>query len=428
MSGLQLSIIIAALNEADNIELLIPMIRKQLLFFQDAYEIIVIDGRSTDDTVETALRLGARVEQQVLPGYGGAIRHGFSVARGEAIMTMDADLSHPPNFIKSMLSALEEAEVVIASRYVRGGTADMPGYRRVLSRVLNLFFARGLSLPIRDVSSGFRLYRAKVLQKLDLRQTDFSILEEILVKVVAQGYHILEIPFHYAERGNGRSKAHILQFGLSYLKVFGKLWKTRNSVSAGDYDSRAYDSPVLPQRLWQRARHRTIVRWATGASRIVDIGSGSGMSAWAMPNLYALDINPAKMRYLHCWHHVPAVLGSAFALPFADAAFDCVVCSEVIEHLPEDETLFHELVRVLTPGGALILGTPNYASFLWRFTEALYHLLLPWGYAEEHITHYTRNRLLEITGRLGLALEKDRYVYKSELILLLRKPNTKDTT
>lgn len=427
MQDIQLSIVIAALNEADNIAMLIPMIRKQVGFLQGAYEIIVVDGHSSDHTAETAQRLGARVEQQVLPGYGGALRQGFAVARGRAIMTMDADLSHPPVFIRSMLAALQNAEVVIASRYVRGGTADMPGYRRALSRVLNTFFARGLALPIKDVSSGFRLYKAAVLHDLELEQTDFSILEEILVKIIIKGYHITEVPFHYAERGKGRSKAHIIRFGISYLKVFARLWKTRNSVAAGDYDARAYDSPILPQRLWQRKRHHTIIRWATGANRVLDIGSGSGMSSWAIPNLTAVDINPAKMRYLHGWHHVPAVVGSAFHLPFADKSFDCIICSEMIEHVQESESLFAEMLRVLEDGGKLILGTPDYGSWVWRTIERLYGILLPWGYAEEHITKYTRAMLLDAARTHSLEICGEKILFQSEIILILQKEMAQTT-
>ncbi|MHB1357078.1 MAG: glycosyltransferase [Anaerolineae bacterium] len=421
MDTKSLSVIIAALNEAANLELLIPMLRQQLIFMYDDYEIIVVNGESSDNTADVVKRLGVHVEQQHKAGYGGALQQGFAVARGSAIMTMDADLSHPPVFIKSMLNALQNAEMVIASRYVRGGTADMPGFRRLLSRTLNVFFARGLSLPVKDASSGFRLYRADVLRNLELRQTDFSILEEILVKIIVQGYHVVEIPFHYAARGKGHSKAKIFKFGLSYLKVFAHLWRTRNSIDAGDYDARAYDSPILPQRLWQRARHQTIVRWATGANRILDVGSGSGMSAWAIPNVIALDINRAKLRFLNGWHHVPVVEGSAFALPFSDASFDCVICSEMIEHLPADERIFQELVRVLAPGGQLILGTPDYASWLWRFTERMYQILMPWGYAEEHITHYTRTKLMSIANKYGLAVDHQKYVFGSELILCLRK-------
>ena len=82
------------------------------------------------------------------------------------ILTLDADLSHDPDFIVKLWRSRERAEVVIASRYVRGGVAYMPRSRLILSRVLNAFFARGLGLPVRDLSSGFRLYRAAAVQGL----------------------------------------------------------------------------------------------------------------------------------------------------------------------------------------------------------------------------------------------------------------------
>src|SRR5207253_88977 len=83
--------------------------------------------------------------------------------------------------------------------------------------------------------------------------------------------------------------------------------------------------------------------------------------------------------------------GSIFELPFKDASFDCVICSEVIEHVPADEKVFSELLRVLEPGGRLILGTPDYDRWRWRALEWVYGKVSPGGYADEHITHYSRH-------------------------------------
>jgi len=76
---------------------------------------------------------------------------------------MDADLSHPPTFVADLWAHRDEAEVLVASRYVPGGAATMPLLRALLSRILNRVFARGLGVPLEDLSSGFRLYRTSVL-------------------------------------------------------------------------------------------------------------------------------------------------------------------------------------------------------------------------------------------------------------------------
>jgi ubiquinone/menaquinone biosynthesis C-methylase UbiE len=118
---------------------------------------------------------------------------------------------------------------------------------------------------------------------------------------------------------------------------------------------------------------------------------------------------------------MPLVRGSVFALPVRDESFDCVVCSQVIEHIPFDDAIFAELRRVLRPGGLLVLGTPDYATIGWRTIEPLYGFFAPGGYKDEHITHYTRAGLELLCREWGFRLEDVGYVLRSELILALRK-------
>ncbi|HET9849263.1 MAG TPA: glycosyltransferase family 2 protein [Candidatus Dormibacteraeota bacterium] len=92
----------------------------------------------------------ARLITQQRPGFGGAYLAGFEQARGEYLLTLDADGSHDPAVLADLWTARQLGEVVIASRYVEGGAAAMPGWRQLLSRMLNAAFRRGLSLPVRD--------------------------------------------------------------------------------------------------------------------------------------------------------------------------------------------------------------------------------------------------------------------------------------
>lgn len=84
--------------------------------------------------------------------------------------------------------------------------------------------------------------------------------------------------------------------------------------------------------------------------------------------------------------------------------------------------MIDELCRVLQPGGRLVLGTPDYSRREWVWIEKLYGFFAPGGYADEHISHYTRASLLELFARKGYALEATRYVFRGELILAFRKP------
>jgi ubiquinone/menaquinone biosynthesis C-methylase UbiE len=133
-----------------------------------------------------------------------------------------------------------------------------------------------------------------------------------------------------------------------------------------------------------------------------------------------MDFNYAKLRFLRRYE-IPLVNASAFALPFKDESFDCVISSQVIEHVRFDESLFSEMCRVLRPGGRLILGTPDYATIGWRIIEPIYGFVMPGGYKDEHITHYTLDQLREVLGRWGFVIEETAYIARSELILRCRK-------
>jgi dolichol-phosphate mannosyltransferase len=417
---IDLSVLIPVLNERDNLVELLPRLHGVLAHLGCTSEVVVVDGGSHDGTAEAAQGLGARVLVQRAPGYGGALREGFAATTGRHVLTLDADLSHDPDFIIKLWRAREHADIVIASRYVKGGVAYMPLSRKLLSRLLNRFFALGLGLPVRDMSSGFRLYRASVLADLHLEGRNFDILEEALVKAYAAGWRVVEIPFTYYPRDAGSSHARVIAFGLDLLRAFARLWRLRNSIESADYDERAFYSRIPLQRYWQRERHRIITAMARDMGRTLDIGCGSSVILQSLNYAVGIDVLANKLRYMR-QYDVPLVRGSITALPTRDASFDCVVCSQVIEHLPADPAIFDELTRVLRPGGLLILGTPDYDTIGWRTIEPLYKLLTPGGYKDEHITHYTLASLGELAARYGFEIVERAYVFRSELILALRK-------
>jgi dolichol-phosphate mannosyltransferase len=227
MNRVDLSVVIPALNERENLERLIPAIQQVTGELGIASEIIVVDGPSRDGTSEAAARLGARVVKQTERGYGGALLAGFEIAAAPHILTMDADLSHPAAFIRDLWTRRDEADLLIASRYVPGGGATVGAFRRILSLVLNVVYRIVLQLPVRDLSSGFRLYRRDELRRLKLESRDFDVQEEILVRGHNRGWRIREVAFHYMPREAGSSHVRLLQFGWAYLKTLVKMWRLR---------------------------------------------------------------------------------------------------------------------------------------------------------------------------------------------------------
>ncbi len=418
--ALELTVVIPALREAPNLARLLPAIEQTLSTLTDAWEILVVDGDSNDGTLETVAERGARVRciVETRKGYGAAIMRGVSEARGRYVLTMDGDLSHPAEFVPNLWEARDEAEILIASRYVPGGEADQPAFRLFLSKILNYFFRSGLSMDVRDMSSGFRLYRKAVFSQIDLEFTNFAILVEILLKAFANGARIHETPFHYALRTEGNSHARVLPFGRDYLRLFHRMWRIRNSVDFPDYDWRAYDSRIWFQRYWQRRRHAIILGFLDGCASICDVGCGSSrILADLPPDTIGVDMRHDKLAFMRRTNR-RLVGGDGLALPFRSAQFDCVLSSQVIEHIP-DENGRHldELVRVLRPGGRLVIGTPDYGGWQWPLIERIYARVAPGAYADEHVTHYTHASLRAAIEARGCRVEEHAYICGGELIL-----------
>ena len=417
---MDLSIILPVVNERDNLVVLIPRMRALMDREQIDFEIVVVDGNSSDGTREAASELGARVVGERRRGYAGAMETGFAEARGDYVLTLDADMSHDPAFVSRMWRARKQADIIIASRYVHGGIAYTEFLRDWLSRILNFGMRRFLSMPVRDMSSGFRLYRREALAALKIESSNFEVQEEILVKAYAQGFSVHEVPFTYFPREAGRSHARVLQFGIDLARAALKLWTLRNSIASADYDDRAFYSIIPIQRYWQRKRHRITTSWARGADRVLDIGCGSSVIIQSLNHAIGMDVSMGKLRFVSRTG-TPLARGSAFALPFKDSSFDCVISSQVIEHIIYDESLFSEMWRVLTPGGTLIIGTPDYATRGWRIIEPIYGHLIPGGYRDEHITHYTQESLSQILAQHGFEAEVTDYIVGSELVMRWRK-------
>ena len=98
-----------------------------------------------------------------------------------------------------------------------------------------------------------------------------------------------------------------------------------------------------------------------------------------------------------------------------------MVCSQVIEHIPGTQLCISELLRVLRPGGRLILGTPDYAGWQWPLIERIYERVIPGGYAEEHITHLTRDGMVEMVCNQGADYIREDFILKAEWVGLFQK-------
>jgi dolichol-phosphate mannosyltransferase len=213
---LQVAVIVPTYNERENIESLVT----QLLALPTNVRVIVVDDNSPDGTGDIADRLVAENEGRASVihragklGLGTAYIAGFKQALAEGadlICTMDADFSHNPRYIPDMVAKIGQGyDLVIGSRYVRGGGSDHTLVRRVFSWGANTITRVMLGLHAHDTTAGFRCYRREVLESLDLdsiTSSGYSFLFEMLFNVERRGWQVGEVPIFFEDRRLGASK------------------------------------------------------------------------------------------------------------------------------------------------------------------------------------------------------------------------------
>jgi len=223
------SIVIPAYNEEDNLRVLLPAMKKVLAQYLSKLEIIVVDTQRTLDNTKTVC-----VENNVkyvnrFPGdyYGDAVRVGINMSKGEWIMFMDADGSHPPGFIPYLFEAVNRGccDVAIASRYIKGGGSENNSCLVYMSKLLNIIYARSLRINCFDISNSFKVYKASLLKSITLQCGHFDIIEEIICKLSKQNHNlkIVEMPFTFNKRIYGKSKRKMVVFMANYFATLIKL-------------------------------------------------------------------------------------------------------------------------------------------------------------------------------------------------------------
>ncbi len=217
----QVAVIIPTYNERDNLEPIVGRVRTAV----PAAHILVVDDSSPDGTGEIADKLAAAdpgihvlhrpgksgLGTAYIAGFTWGLEHGYGV-----LVEHDADGSHDPADLPKMLTALQDADLVIGSRYVPGGTVvNWPRSREVLSRGANRYVRMMLGIGVHDATAGFRAYRAATLRAIDL---DHCFQVDLTLRTAEQGFRIREVPITFTERARGASK-------MSQSVVLEALWR-----------------------------------------------------------------------------------------------------------------------------------------------------------------------------------------------------------
>jgi dolichol-phosphate mannosyltransferase len=184
-----------------------------------------------DDTDEICREFGVMLVRQRGNNYGDAIRTGIEIAKYKHILIMDADGSMEPGDVKRLYDEIkdDDYDIVIGSRYTKGGKTDNPAILIFMSRVVNIFYRLFFNIKVKDVSTSFRIYNAQKLKSLKLVSPDFDIVEEIIILFLDKfkGAAVKEIPVRFRERMKGESKRALLKFAFSYLISILKLYRLK---------------------------------------------------------------------------------------------------------------------------------------------------------------------------------------------------------
>jgi dolichol-phosphate mannosyltransferase len=215
---LQITFVLPTYNEAENLPKLVSALVSLPL---PTLKILVADDNSPDGTGAIAEQLAQAHPGRISvlhragkEGLGRAYLHGFQVALAQGadvVGQMDSDFSHPPEKIPEMAAAIEKYDVVMGSRYTKGGAVDKdwPVWRKGLSAFGNFYARTILGIPVRDVTGGFRLYRRTTLEGMPLhriRSNGYVFQVELAYLGHLSGFRAYEVPIYFADRRFGESK------------------------------------------------------------------------------------------------------------------------------------------------------------------------------------------------------------------------------
>ncbi|GIK21001.1 MAG: polyprenol monophosphomannose synthase [Ignavibacterium sp.] len=240
MSDQKSLVIIPTYNELENIPKLIPIILAQ----DERIHLLIVDDNSPDGTanfVEGEMKANERIhllKREKKLGLGTAYIAGFKYALQNGydfIFEMDADFSHDPNELKNFLTEIKNYDLVLGSRYIHGiRVLNWPMRRLLLSFFASVYTRVITGMPIRDATGGFKCFRRKVLETIDLdkvKSNGYSFQIEMTFKAYSKGFKIKEIPIVFVDRIKGKSKmskkivreAVIMVWKLRLRQIFGLL-------------------------------------------------------------------------------------------------------------------------------------------------------------------------------------------------------------
>ena len=239
----KLSVIVPAKNEADNLNICIPEICKELTHHSIDFEILVIDDGSTDNTLDVIKEINQSffsvkyLKNYGENGFGRAVRLGLDNFSGDAVAIMMADRSDSPKDLVTYWKCIQEGnDCIFGSRFVRGGKVyNYPFLKLMANRVVNTMIRFAFNIQCNDITNAFKIYRRDVIKGCrPFISPHFNLTVEIPLKAIVRGYSWNVVPISWRNRTKGVAKLKLREMGSRYFFIIAYLWLEKY-FSRGDY-------------------------------------------------------------------------------------------------------------------------------------------------------------------------------------------------
>jgi len=358
------SLILFTRNEIEGLKSIFPKIP-----FDSVDETIAVDGHSTDGTVEFLQEKGIKVLSQTKMGRGNAAIEGVQNTAGDLIILLSSDGNENPGDIPELIKRLEEADVAVASRFMKSGSSDDSDDplrirkfgNKLVTLLVNIFWHANVT----DSTNGLRGIRREAWNKLGIDSPYHETEFQMTIRAAKLGMRIAEIPTQEGQRVGGTRYASTRKMAGTFLKslirelMIGKRFQSSDTAMKRDVRTHFNQISGFYEKR-KRDFYLQMLRDSIGpqdGKRVIDLGCGSGLAlSWLEGERVGIDFSQDLLKNAHEGPNY--LVGDIENVPIRNATFDLALCLDVAEHLPSLNVI-DEAYRLLTPNGELHLSTAD---------------------------------------------------------------------
>ncbi len=406
---MKLSVLIPVYNEHRTIREIVSRVLSQDIPGIDTLELIIVDDCSTDGSDQIIQALSQSRPEIIHPilleinqGKGNAIREAIQAATGDIGIIQDADLEYDPTDYAAVLKPIldGDADVVYGSRFAAKEERRVLYFRHTIANRFLTFFSNWFTnLNLTDIETCYKAFRLGVVKTIPIRSKRFGIEPELTAKFAKRKLRIFEVPISYHGRTYAEGKKITWKDGLRAIWTILKFWIV-DDMFQGDYGHKdLIDMEAAPNYTeWTLERTRPYV-----GDLVLEIGSGIGNNVRILmqyADVVATEIEPTYLDILkNAYLNTPGVRVEVWDAtkppPQNLPQPDSILCSNVLEHIEDDQALIKHADQVLKPGGRMIFIVPRGEKLYCNLDSAI-----------GHYRRYDRDRLIKLFTNLDYDIEE----------------------